>query len=392
MKNLTKILAVACTLFFGIIGNISAHSTTTLSHPAKGCHFFANNNNITPIAAKSVNAPSLPDPFPYMILQLAMDDVNTDGIMFKFNDTAKMTYVFNEDSKYFQGFGKVSLYSFSQDSIPLAINGLPLPKQAADVIRLNVSAKASGVYQLNMKTISDIPELFEVWLMDNYKNDSLDMRKVSSYSFAIDKSISASYGGDRFTLVIRQQPAKYHLTDFAATKITNGQQVQLNWTAENEQGNTSFTLERSSNGDKSFITIGHLLSSGRGEYILVDKSPETGENRYRLKQTPGNDTASYSKIVTVYYTSLETNARSAISIYPNPANNVINVSFASRNIDVVAYRVEITNSAGSTVKRVYSSDLQWQGNVNGLRPGIYIVHVLNNATNALIGRSKFMKL
>jgi len=380
-------------LLCGVSGNASALINTNI--PAvKGCRIFANSNNNTLSAgqAKVVNASPISATFPYMILQLAMDDINTDAIMFKFIDTAKTTYVFNEDARYLQGFGKVSLYSFSQDSVPLSINGLPFPKQAPEVIRLNIYAKTSGAYQLVMKSMTDIPELFEIWLMDKYKNDSLDMRKTSSYSFAIDKNISASFGGDRFTLVIRRVPAKYHLTDFAATKMTTGQQVQLNWTTENEQDNTNFTLERSSNGDKGFITIGYLLSSARGAYSLVDKTPETGENLYRLKQTHSNDTAAYSKVVVIYYTSLETNTAPAISVYPNPANNVINVSFAAKNTTVVAYRVEITNSAGTMVKKVYSSDLQWQGNVNSLRPGIYFVHVLNNATNTLIGRSKFMKL
>jgi len=83
----------------------------------------------------------------------------------------------------------------------------------------------------------------EVWLMDNYKKDSLDLRHNTTYTFDMSDDPN-SYGPNRFQLVIRQNPALgVHLLNFAANKASGGAQVV--WKTENEQNYTNFTVERS---------------------------------------------------------------------------------------------------------------------------------------------------
>ncbi|HEY2582645.1 MAG TPA: hypothetical protein VGI43_12605, partial [Mucilaginibacter sp.] len=188
----------------------------------------------------TANTPATPQ---YLVLQLAGSGNSTDGTMIVFKPTASTAYVNSEDAIYFQGMGSVSLSSFSSDNIPLAINVLPLPKTSL-TINLNVNALTDGIYKLNMASMSALPKIFEIWLMDGYKRDSLDYRNNTTYAFNIYTSDVATYGGQRFSLVIRQNPALgIHLLNFTAAKATAG--AQVTWLVENEVDYTVFTVQRS---------------------------------------------------------------------------------------------------------------------------------------------------
>ncbi|MGZ3879241.1 MAG: beta strand repeat-containing protein, partial [Mucilaginibacter sp.] len=155
----------------------------------------------------------------YLRLQLAKDSVNTDDMIIRFNESASRAYSPEVDALYKEGYGQVSLSSFSSDQMPLAISVQPLPK-TSETIALNVNTSADGNYQLNMKNITGIPQLYDIWLMDAYKKDSLDMRHNNTYSFDVIKSDTNTYGSKRFSLVIRQNPAyAYRLLNFTASKI-----------------------------------------------------------------------------------------------------------------------------------------------------------------------------
>lgn len=135
-------------------------------------------------------------------LKMSKDSINTDGILINFKPTAKPIYVIGEDAPALQGYGVVTLSSISSDNIPLAINSLPLSGKGRS-INLGVSSTTEGVYKLQMESITSVPSGYEVWLMDGYKKDSIDMRQNSSYSFNIYKADTASSGRNRFKLTFR---------------------------------------------------------------------------------------------------------------------------------------------------------------------------------------------
>ena len=91
---------------------------------------------------------------------------------------------------------------YKRQGIKLAINSLPLLSQGTS-IGLVVNAKATGVYNLNLSTISAIPSTFDIWLKDKYKKDSLDFRKYPSYAFNLNTSDTTTFGSNRFSLVLR---------------------------------------------------------------------------------------------------------------------------------------------------------------------------------------------
>lgn len=137
-------------------------------------------------------------------LQLTLDSINNDNILFDFDPKAKTNYVPGEDAPSMAGFGIVSLASLSSDRVPLAINVLPLTQKGLS-IALRVNAKYDGIYKLTLTSLKAIPDSYSIYIKDGYKKDSLDLRLYPSYAFNIFKADTASFGINRFKLLIRSK-------------------------------------------------------------------------------------------------------------------------------------------------------------------------------------------
>jgi trimeric autotransporter adhesin len=333
----------------------------------------------------------------YLRLQLAEDSVNTEDILIRFNQSATTAYDETLDAPYRMGYGKVNMCSISDNNVALAINYIPLPK-TGETIGLMIRVNTDGIYSLNMKSLAGLPELFDIWLMDAYRKDSLDMRHNSTYNFNVSKSDTNSSGSKRFSLVIRQNPAyAYRLLSFTASKVAtatdSNKRVLVAWTTENEQNYTNFAVERSTDGGKTFSTIGGLASNGMGTYSLLDKNAYAGLNFYRLKQDDINNTTTYSNTVQVMYANTSNGlATLNVCLYPNPAINVINLSITAKSKESTIYNVMISNSSGIIVKQATLSQPSWQTGINNLLPGTYLLQVVNDKDKSLVGQTKFVKL
>jgi hypothetical protein len=349
--------------------------------------------------------PATSAPLQYMRLVLQLDSINNDDMLVFFNSTASTKYSPYEDAKYKPGMGaSESLASISSDSIKLAINRLPFPNQKAPlIIPLSVTATASGQYTFKRTDLNSIPPLYEMWLMDNYKKDSLDIRNNTNYVFNIDLTDTTSFGDNRFSVVVRQNPAlMVHLLNFTATKATGGAQVV--WKTENEQNYTNFTVERSTDGGTTYNALSSFTSAALGIYNFLDKTPSAGADQYRLKIMDLDSTVSYSNIVTLIYGNSGNNTAGNISVYPNPANSIINLginqtssiatsfSASQPTVSTQSYTIKIINISGEVVTTATSSKSNWEGNVSGLNPGTYIIQVVNNSNKSGVGKSTFVKL
>ncbi len=347
-------------------------------------------------------------------LKLVTDSINYDDIVISFNSSASSKYNSSEDAEYLAGANALQgLSSISNDGIKLSINSLPLPKQTQQVIKLDASVKTSGIYTLQRTAIDALPAIYQVWLMDNYKKDSLDIRNNSTYAFNVNFSDTSTYGSDRFSIIIRQNPALgVHLLNFQATKVSDG--AQITWKTENEENYTNFTVERSTDNGATFNVLGGFTSSALGTYSLLDSKQIIGANQYRLKIEDLNGTISYSKVVTLLNQSTDNLATvSNISIYPNPATSVINLSVNQNSIQgsnlfltqtvapnpglikpatSTSYSIKIINTTGLVVTSTTSSTTDWHGDVNQLSPGTYIIQVVNKSNNAVVGKGLFTKI
>jgi len=230
-----------------------------------------------------------------------------------------------------------------------------------------------------------------VWLIDKYKKDSLDLNNNTTYAFDVNLSDTASYGSNRFTIVIRQDPAlNVHLLNFAATKTVNG--ASLVWKTENEQNYTNFTVERSTDNGKNFVVLGGNLSDAASDYSFLDKAPSAVANWYRLKIEDLNGTISYSKTVMLMYANPGSKGIiSNISVYPNPTTENINLTI-KQTTENTAYSLRVTNNMGSVVKTANLNQSSWQSDVSGLLPGMYFITVLNKGDNTIVGQTNFVKL
>jgi hypothetical protein len=332
------------------------------------------------------------EPISQLRLKLAVDSLNYDNVLIALKNGADEKYLETEDGTDLGGSGAFeSLSVLSSDKIALAISAVPYPKKQPQIIPLAVNATSSGLLSLSLNNLQNLPAIYQVWLKDDFKKDSLDMRVNKTYNFNVDKNDAATFGNDRFKIIIRQNPAMtLKLLDFAATKVTAG--AELSWITENESNYTNFTVERSVDGGKKFDVIGGFLSSQLGKYQLIDKSPVVGMNQYRLKQDDINGTITYSKPVNLMY-ALSSNsvAVSNLTVFPNPVASTVNVAFTAQK-DVSTYNITVTNGVGMYVRSLTTSQTTWQNTVTDLMPGTYFVQVRNNSTKAIVGNNKFIKL
>ena len=296
--------------------------------------------------------------------------------------------------------GGVVMSSLSSDSIRLAVNHMSDYTKGINV-KLYVNANADGLYNLKINDIRNIDTLYDIYLIDHYKQDSLDIRKYGSYAFNILKSDTTSFGGNRFELSVHPGPLPvYKLLNFTAQKVTTG--VQVSWKTEAEGDYTGFVLQKADG--TIYNALYSKQSDSSGTYTYTDPNPVMGNNTYRLQQSAIAGNLSYSSPVTIIYNP--SGANGAISVYPNPAMGVINLTInqnsttvnaqgdksITRTITNASYSIKIINITGMVVKAATSGQPDWQDDVSGLSPGTYIIQVLNNSNKTLIGKSAFVKL
>ncbi|MET3978855.1 hypothetical protein ABIB62_001424 [Mucilaginibacter sp. UYP25] len=328
----------------------------------------------------------------FMRLKLIKDNINTDAVALVLNSTNDANYKNTEDAVDLGGNGaQVSISAYSADDIGLSINRLPLPKLSPEIVPVSVDANTNGLFSLKIEALSGLPSIYQVWLMDSYKKDSLDMRAHDTYNFNIDRAVAETFGKTRFKLVIRQNPElALKLLDFTGTKVTAG--VKLNWVAENEGNYTNYSVERSIDNGNTFEIVGGLHATGDGKYNITDATPVKGLNQYRLKQDDINGTITYSKVVDIMYADVEGITIKTFNVYPNPVSNTVNVSIINPATTATTYNIKISDGSGSLIKNAVSTQATWQANVGNLLPGTYFVQVVNNTTKAVIGNGKFIKL
>lgn len=333
----------------------------------------------------------------YMRLKLITDSLNNDDMVIGFSNMATPGFNSIQDSQFLPGSGTMqSISEIVSDTLQTSEKWLPLPKNTDSLaVRLNVNIKKTGQYTIQRTDLKSIPNVYRIWLMDRYKKDSLDMRANTTYIFDAELSDTASYGKNRFSLIIRQDPALWvHLLNFTASKAKGGSEVV--WNTENEQNYTYFTVERSIDGGKTFSTLGNVSAAALGSYSFLDTAPPDGADTYRLKMEDFNGNITYSKAVTLMYGNPGTLAKNGITIYPNPASTSLNLQitpgFKSGTTSGMSYEVQITNMLGALVKKVTIKQQSWTSDVSSLIPGTYMLQVTNSADGSIVGQGTFIKL
>ena len=127
------------------------------------------------------------------------------------------------------------------------------------------------------------------------------------------------------------------LTDFTAT--VNEGVVDLAWTTTLEINSDRFVVERSANAGADWDAIGTVGAHGNSgdalHYSFADHKPVQGTAEYRLQMVDKDGVYKYSPVK-----SVRLGAITAVSVYPNPARDFVNVTLG--------------NASGFTVIRLYN--------------------------------------
>jgi hypothetical protein len=82
------------------------------------------------------------------------------------------------------------------------------------------------------------------------------------------------------------------------TAAKQNSQSLLRWQTAQEQNSAEFIIERSDDGER-YSSIGQVAAAGNSgsarNYIFTGKTPATGKNYYRLKQTDLDERYMYSE-------------------------------------------------------------------------------------------------
>lgn len=173
-------------------------------------------------------------------------------------------------------------------------------------------------------------------------------------------------------------PAKF--SAFTVKRV--GTVGQLDWTTLVESYNSSFDIERSSDG-MNFTKVGSVAGKGSSENVsnYQYSDPLLGVNGrivyYRLKLTDISGNGSYTQILPL---NLDV-ANAGLIVYPNPFSSGIKVLFHSLKAGMVTVKVSsITGQAVNTreVKVQEGDNVIELSDLQSLKPGSFMLQVITD--------------
>lgn len=379
--------------------NASVITTTPTTFKVTGPKVLAvANNGATDVAA---NASVVNDATPAVAavsqsaivnITLTLDSNNTNETVIRFGDNntpGNNKYNQAEDAIYRSGISQTTfLASYTADSRPCIVNTMG----AIDTVNrvpLYVEGATDGLYTLKFKGASAIDGRYILYLIDHFMKDSLDLSANDTYAFNLQRGNAQTFGASRFEIVKHKSGVQYHLLGFNGAKKTST--IVLNWKTEHEGNYTTFALQRSTDGGKTFATIDSLKSDGSGNYSMTDIKPASGTNQYRLVQLVGLDTGKLSPIVTVgYQPNGNENLIANFDLYPNPSVDIIKLNLNKVTKGMLS--IKIYNMDGRVVSNTKASaDGTISQDVSKLLHGGYVIEVAS-ADNSYYATRKFAKL
>lgn len=148
--------------------------------------------------------------------------------------------------------------------------------------------------------------------------------------------------------------------------------VLCTWSTASEINNNYFEVQRSIDGSH-FTSIGKVKGNGNTNTVLsyqftdaLTSLDKTNILYYRLRQVDfdGKNSLSEIKVVNI------NEANNSITIYPNPTNNVLNISFSPQSSPVTVQLCDIT---GRIIKTLSLQNNNNQIDISDLRNGIYFI-------------------
>ncbi|TXF89497.1 T9SS type A sorting domain-containing protein [Neolewinella aurantiaca] len=164
------------------------------------------------------------------------------------------------------------------------------------------------------------------------------------------------------------------------TGVNEGKVNRLNWLTTEEIDLAYYDVQRSTDGI-SYTSIGRVLPlegrAGDRSYDFDDESPEVGANYYRLKVTDLDGSFEYSRIITLFVDD----SNSEISIFPNPAINVLKF----KGLSETSATVRVMDALGRTL--IVQTVPTAEGiNISRLPNGTYYLEIRTGSNESVVKR------
>jgi hypothetical protein len=289
------------------------------------------------------------------------------------------------------GGEEIFLSSLSSEGRKMAINYMPHLSSLSG-LKLGVEVNNSGTYKMSF-SLADIPTGYEVKLKDNYAKTITDIDFDGvPYAFSVDKSIGNSFGLARFELLftpITTLPVVFK--DFTGDKTNQG--ILLRWKTSSEESNSHFEIRRAGE-EKIFTTIGTVVPNSSGAYQLLDASPLSGNNYYKLYQIDNDGkSAAHNKVVVVKH-QLNENIASQLSVYPTVVETSYTVKFTG-DLTTDRFVMKLTDITGKEVSNKVLSKAEifngYSSDFPATSAGIYFATLVDLANGSQLGVVKIMK-
>ena len=169
------------------------------------------------------------------------------------------------------------------------------------------------------------------------------------------------------------------LVGFTAV-LNNDKSITLNWDTKMEVNSKEFQVERSADGE-IWSTIGVVAAQGNSSmpsnYAFTDASPLAGTNFYRLRMSDLDNSYGYTEVKVI-----RTSMVSAVSFFPNPAKDYVNVSLGTNGGTSTASRIDVRlmNMAGQVMQEKTAqagSGVVVTFAVSNFPAGVYILTVVD---------------
>jgi len=271
-----------------------------------------------------------------MRIKMELDSVNSDELLVIVDSTSNLDYNSNEDGLKFLNAG-FNLYSKTISGKLLSISTVP-SLAIFDTVFLSITSTTNRTYKFIFNDLQSIDESLDILLIDNFLGTSSNLRSNNMITFSTNSDPN-SKGDSRFKVIFQPSiPLPIKITSFTG-KVVDQNSV-LQWKTSTEINTQEFLIQQSSNA-KEFITIGNVKAKGginiSTNYTFINKDHFSGINYYRLISKDLNGRQDTSKIIALKISS--NSKMMAIRIYPNPADEVVNISILGSKVGSLLFTI-----------------------------------------------------
>lgn len=260
------------------------------------------------------------------------------------------------------------------DGVAISITGGGWDLDALGITSLTIQGTGSLIFGNNDDvTFSNLGEII---IMNTSNSSALDLNGSNPTSIYITVGTD-TYTGNDFAAIIANGGVDANFVldvELGHFKLSNeGDFVKLDWRTLSETDNLGFEVQRKL-GDENWETIGFVEGQGNSteivDYTFLDDDIRASTTYYyRLKIIDFEEQFEYSSVLTV---SLNSDRKNTISIYPNPANSILNIQLDNTNNSVV----RLFGINGQKIKETTFTQ-QIVLDISTLEQGVYFMTIEN---------------